>query len=95
MDFWVGLRAQTIYRTYDANVPEPLIEKVVSGVFSYSDGALFDVAKGNLTFPLFLIENLSSFLLFSSRVSTWSYEIIRRMYLSSPVDLFWSCRFEL
>lgn len=46
MDFWVGLRAQTTYRTYDPKASEPLIEKVVDGVFSYSDGTLFDVAKG-------------------------------------------------
>jgi len=47
MDFWVGLRAQTTYRKYDPSSPIPIIEKVVNGVFSYSDGTIFDVTKGD------------------------------------------------
>jgi len=48
MDFWVGLRALTTYRKYDPKATEPLIEKIVNGVFSYSDGTIFDVVKGKV-----------------------------------------------
>ena len=46
IDFWIGLRAQTVLHSYNADETiNPLIEDVLP-TFSYSDGTPFDKANG-------------------------------------------------
>ena len=46
LDFWVGLRAQTVKYSFNKDEPiNPLIEEVLP-VFSYSDGTNFDKTNG-------------------------------------------------
>ena len=48
MDFWVGLRMQTVSYTYDSSqTVNPLIEETLP-VFSYADGTSFDASKNYL-----------------------------------------------